>query len=809
MKDHKLPAGEGIADELTWREQEVLILLAEHLTNQEISNRLHLAETTVKDYVSKILSKLYVKNRRQAVTRAIELGLLEPERKPISRHTSRLPAEPTPFVGRKGELTQIKRQLLDTRFVTLTGPGGIGKTRLALKAAVDLVDDFEDGCYFISLAPIRSSEYIIQTIAEAVKFPLPTHEDPLQQLLRFLRKKQLLLVMDNFEHLLDGVNIVSEILQAAPDVKILATSRERLYLQSETYINISGMAVPDGANEKDIQTYDSIHLFTQSARKVRPAFNPSPDELNQIVNICQIVQGMPLAIELAAAWLHILNVNEITEELKKDLAILSGEVRDAPQRHRSIRNVFDHSWELLNLTERGILMRLSVFRGGFTRQAAQQVTEASLQQLAGLVNKSLINHNPESGRLEVHELLRQYAQERLEVRSDVFISTQAAHAAYYADFMQHRWEDIRGNRQLTALTEIGADIENVRTAWRHYLELKDTAHLWMLIYSLWFVCWFRWWNLAGMEMFREAARVLEGALDEDTMALRAFTLALQGYFLAWLDHHEQGYELSEKSAQILQDLNHPMALAITFLSMGVNAYFLSQYADEIMASDNMLKIAKEMGDKWLLALTLFTVGMGCLLREEYDEARRYGQTHLALSQEIGDVCGAMMALVVLGHSALASKELAQAREYYLRCLKKSEEIGFFYGMQTASKYLAKVTISMNLTTEAEGYLRKCLRITNEIGFMRDIINMFYEYARLYAAQGNVEAAVELLGLVVQHPASRESRFLDGRIRDNARELLASLEVDLPPQVYAAALERGQEMNMDRIIDRLLGSKRVD
>ena len=198
------------ADELTWREQEVLILLADRHTNREIAGQLHLAESTVKDYVGRILGKLHVKNRRQAVERAKALGLLERDQKPATTLQTNLPPERTPFVGRKDELTAIRQLWVTTRLLTLIGPGGIGKTRLTLKAAGEAAGDFEDGCFYVSLAPIRSVEHIVQTIAEAVRFPLATHEDPRHQLLRYLRKRQLLLVIDNFEHLLDGAGIVGE-----------------------------------------------------------------------------------------------------------------------------------------------------------------------------------------------------------------------------------------------------------------------------------------------------------------------------------------------------------------------------------------------------------------------------------------------------------------------------------------------------------------------------------------------------------------------------------------------------------------------
>jgi predicted ATPase/DNA-binding CsgD family transcriptional regulator len=797
-------SGEEVyADDLTWREQDVLILLAERLTNREIADRLHLAESTVKDYVGKILSKLYVKNRREAVERAKALGLLDSDRITGGRPATNLPAEPTQFVGRRDELAEIRRHLVETRLLTLTGPGGIGKTRLALKAAEEAADDFEDGCTFVSFAPIRSVEHIIQTIAEAVKFPIATHEDPQHQLLRYLQKRQLLLVMDNFEHLLDGAGIVSEILQAAPAMKILATSREKLNLQSETNIIVGGMGLPGQVRSEDTERNDAITLFVQSGSKVRSGFDPSPDELGKIENICHIVQGMPLAIELAAAWLHILNVDEIAEELEKGLDILTTEVRDAPERQRSIRAVFDHSWSLLQQTEREIFMHLSVFRGGFTREAAQQVAGASLQLLTGLVNKSFLSHDPNSDRLEIHELLRQCAQERLEKTPETSVSAQEAHAAYYAEFMRQRWGHLKGDRQILALAEIEADIENVRAAWRYYLDQRNVPQMWKFINGLWLVYWFRWWNHAGMELFAEAAGALEGAEDEESAALRALAMAYQGYFMGWLDLSEQGYELAKESVEILRQLNHPEALLFAYDSLGVNAYFLNRYTEEIIAANKMLKIATELNDKWLLAFTLFAVSMGALLKEDYTEARRLAKSNLYLNEEIGDVIGSTMSLIILGHAALALGDYEQARGFYLRCIKISEETGFYYSIQTSSKYLGKVALSVGKIGEAEIYLLQSLRISKEIGFMRDIINLLYEFARLRVAQNNPEGAAELLALVLQHPASHQTRMHEGRIRDSAKDLLAKLENELPHETYTAALERGQELELDGVIADLL------
>jgi predicted ATPase/DNA-binding CsgD family transcriptional regulator len=795
-------------DELTWREQEVLALLAERLSNREIADRLHLAESTVKDYVGNILSKLYVKNRRQAVERAKALGLLEGKREVAAGPPVNLPTEPTPFVGRRNELAGIKRRLQETRLLTLTGPGGIGKTRLALKAAREAADNFEDGVFFVPLAPIQSVEHLIQTIAEALKFPLATQEDPQHQLLRYLQKRQLLLVMDNFEHLLDGAGIVSQILQAAPAVKVLATSREMLNLQSETVFNVGGLAFPGRSDPFAPPDYDAIALFVQSAGKVRPGFKPSLDELEQIAKICQIVGGMPLAIELAAAWLHILNVDEIAEELEKGLDILASEVRDAPQRHRSIRAVFDHSWSLLDQAEQEIFPRLSVFRGGFTREAAQQVAGASLQVLAGLVSKSLLSHNPASGRLEIHELLRQYAREHLEQRPQTSTAAHEAHAAYYAGFMQQSWAGLKGSRQMQALAEIEADVENVRVAWRYELERRNTSQVWKFIYGLWHVYWIRSWYLSGTELFAQAAVTLQGVEDEESVALRALAIGLQGYFMAWLGIPERGYELAEQSVAILEQLNQPQALWLSYYSLSLNAYMCSRLTEQIEATDKIVKIAEVLEDPWLKAFTLFAPSMVALETEDYPEARRLAELNLSLYDEIGDVISVTMPLIILGHVALTSRDYEAAQSFYSRSLSISQGAGFNYSIQTSSKYLGKLLLSMGEYAQAEYHLRQCLKLSKEVGFIRDVINLLSEFARLRAAQGDPERAVELLGLVIQHPASDQARWLEGRIRDSATDLLAKIEGELPPEIYLSALERGQELELEEVVDGLLRAKPI-
>lgn len=807
MNNRNISAEEMYADDLTWREREVLILLSERLTNREIAERLHLAESTVKDYVGKIISKLFVKNRRQAVERAKSLGLLEDERGIASSPPASLPADPTPFVGRRNELEAIMQHLGETRLLTLTGPGGIGKTRLALRTAKEKAGEFKQGCFFVSLAPVSSVEHLIQAIAEGLKFPLATLEDPLQQLKRYLRGRHLLLVMDNFEHLLEGTSVISEILIAAPGVKVLATSRERLNIQSETTFIVRGMEHPKQMELDDPLTYDAISLFVQSARKVRPGYGPVSGELEQIVEICRTVQGMPLAIELAAAWLHILTVDEITDELKTGFDILASEVRDLPERHRSMHNVFDHSWSLLDKTEQKILVHLSVFRGGFTRHAAQQVARASLQQLAGFVNKSFLNHDPVTGRLEFHELLRQFTQEKLVQTLESSVSAQQEHAAYYGEFMEQSWTNLQGSRQILALSEIKADIENVRAAWRYYLERKNVPQMRKFINSFKEVYWIEGWNHAGMELFAEAVSALKGEEDQESKNLYALAMAYQGYFMSWWGLSDQGYELAVESVGILKELNDPEALAFAYESLALNAYCLNKFIEEVTGKDKLLQIATELGSSWMLGWALFEASMVALRNEDYVKAKQLAEASLSHNEEIGNEIRSTLSLLAVGHASYSLGEHEEANNCYLRILEISQKTGFLWGIEKSSKYLGKVALSRNRIATAEGYLTQSLRIANEIGLERDKPNLLYEYACLLVAQGKSEQAAELLALILQHPVSHQIRLGEGRIKDSAKVLLVQLEDQLSPEAYAAAMEYGQAVEMDEIIGELVGQGR--
>ncbi|MEZ4862677.1 MAG: BTAD domain-containing putative transcriptional regulator [Caldilineaceae bacterium] len=384
-----------------------------------------------------------------------------------------LPAQTTPFVGRDREVAELTRLLRepDMRLVTILAPGGMGKTRLALEVAATVLDDYQNGVFFVPLAALADSASIVSTIATSVGYTFQNDDRTArQQLYDYLREKTMLLLLDNAEHLLDSVDLYVEMLQAAPQVRLLVTSRERLRLSSETLFPLTGLALSDAVNGA---TSAATHLFIQTAQRVRPTFTPGSDDWSALNQICQLMGGMPLGLILAAVWIEMLTPAEIAAEIGRGLIFLAADLHDLPARQRSLQSIFESAWRRLSGAERGVFQKLAIFRGGFTREAAERVAGASLQTLTTLSHKALIQRNPD-GRYEIHELLRQFA---LDTLSDQLSDVRDQHSAYYCDFLAQRESALKGARQQAAMAEIGADSENIRMAWQWAVAKEEFGQL--------------------------------------------------------------------------------------------------------------------------------------------------------------------------------------------------------------------------------------------------------------------------------------------------------------------------------------------
>lgn len=381
-----------------------------------------------------------------------------------------LPMQATSFVGRENEVQMLLNRLdnPECRLLTVVGPGGIGKTRLAIEVARHALAQFTDGVFFVPLATVSSSDATVPAIMSALGQRVPEGEhDMLAALLSDLAPKTRLLVLDNADHLAGNLDLLPAILSNAPQVKLLVTSRESLSSRWEWNVALGGLDVPDSPRAENPETYGAVRLFIERARRVQHTFSLADDPAG-VIRICQMVEGMPLGIELAAAWLSVMSCEEIAQQIVD----LDAPYKSVETRHQSLRALFENTWQRLNEREQQRLRQLSVFRGGFTVDTAAAITGITLPELATLVHKSLVSVNYRTSRYEFHNLLSQFMRERLSESPDVEQRVRDSHAAYFVDFLQTREDALRSGQPQDTLAEIRTEIDNVRAAWQHAVDQR-------------------------------------------------------------------------------------------------------------------------------------------------------------------------------------------------------------------------------------------------------------------------------------------------------------------------------------------------
>ncbi|MEZ4657019.1 MAG: BTAD domain-containing putative transcriptional regulator [Caldilineaceae bacterium] len=638
-----------------------------------------------------------------------------------------LPHEPLPIIGRTAELAALTAMLADpqNRLITIVGVGGMGKTRLALAAAQTQrqLDHFTDGIYFVALAALTDPTQIVPTILQTLR--LATGADttrrrtPFEQLVDFLRAKQMLLLLDNFEHLLAGADVVAQIAQAAPDVHLLVTSRKVLGVHGEQLFPLSELpypatddlvdAITSADPAVDPATYPAVQLFVQSARRSVPTFGLTNKNLADVVRICQLVGGMPLALELAASWITMLSTADIGVEIARSLDFLEAEIRDVPLRHQSMRALLDAIWQQMNAAERAVFARLGVFQGGYTRQAAAEVAGASLRTLRSLTANLLIRYNEKSGRYSSHELLRAYSAEQLAAQPTVRKEVRERHIRYYSARLVRLAPELKGPRQQHAFAELVADQANLQLAWEGALAHADLNRLEETI--------------AGLGYFYEwIGSQIDGA--------NIFSALVNTFADVWRDDDESACDLVEnldvqtgKSHSVQAGLDHDDE------ARGRRARLLAQ------------------GLAWLASFTLMAGNV--------NEAEAQLKCSLALLDKataLGVDCRRQRALTLLHSGHLERpRDLAAAARAYEMSVALYAQIALPWESAYASSWLGETHHLMGQQEAAIELLTQARRAFEAVGDQRNVARVLatvadcylLDRAELKAAQETAAASLHL------------------------------------------------------------------
>jgi DNA-binding SARP family transcriptional activator/tetratricopeptide (TPR) repeat protein len=695
----------------------------------------------------------------------IRTGALKPEdESPASLPTApiyNLPVSLTSFVGREQELMDLGQLIADPecRCISLVGPGGIGKTRLALQVAEQHRAGFAHGVAFVPLAPVDSVGAAISAMASAIRLSFYGPDDPRVQLLNTLCEKQMLLILDNVEHLLARellqasiVKLVLETLEHAPGVKLLVTSREVLNLQEEWVFEVGGLAFPDTEQTEGLDAYAAVALFIQRARRASPGFAFPEADLAAIAQLCRLVEGMPLAIELAATWLRTLSPAEIAQEIEGSLDALSASRRDLPERHRSMRVVFDQTWRTLSAEEQQALSQVSVFRGGFSREAAGQVASASLPVLSTLVNRMLLRRTAAS-RYGLHPLVRQYSASRLAADPQAHAAAQKRHYTYFLALAEAAGQGLKGRDQLEWLRRLAQEQDNLRVALQWALESDQAAACGDELALRLSGALRLFWRMRGH--FFEGRTWLTRSLRQcprRCTAARAGALLGESVLVYALGDLDAARLSAEESAAICRELGDQRGLAEALTLVGLSLSWQGQASLTQARLEEALALCREAGDCWGEAQALHYLGKYRANSLGDPTGRAMLEQSVAILEGLGEKNVLTVALISLGTTEAGSGEYAPARALFERALALAREIEHPWGMANALTNLGCVFRIQGEYSTAQSHLEQALQLYHQHGsriWEADVRCALAENALsqgdLSAARFHLEAASQMLG----------------------------------------------------------------
>lgn len=708
-----------------------------------------------------------------------------------------LPRYPTSFVGRVAELDELAELLGNPacRLVTIVGPGGSGKTRLAMEAAAEQRSTFIDGVFSVPLAAVASAEFLVGAIADALKWTLQGQDDPQAQLLDNLAGKQLLLVLDNFEHLVSAT-LITEILQRAPNVQLLVTSRERLGLQWEWIFDIEGLDYPRAGHRAPLDTYSAVQLFTQRARQVRRHFALVGDDELDVARICRFVEGLPLGIELTAAAVRERSCREIADQIETNLDMLATSLLDVPARHRSMRAVFDHSWQLLSANEGRVVRQLSVFRGGFQEDAAAAVVGASLPFLSVLANKSLLRssgHLDRHRRYDMHEVVRQYAFEQLHATGELE-QTHERHLGFYLAMAEEAEPKLAGAEQKYSLERLEAERDNLRSALRWAFEHENIDAASRFGPALWRY----WWIHGHVHDGRSWARQLLPHRGMLPPALAARALHAAGALASTLGDEAHALPLFEESLALYRALDNKPRQASILINMGMIVSEQGDYLRARALAQAGLLLNQELGDRHGIALAFGCLGNSAVYQGDYLSAHAYYTESLAVVRDVGSTHDIAVSLHNLGEVCRYQGDYAQASRLHAESLALFRALESPYGVGRALHSLAETTRYGGDTSKARALYIESLTLARQIEDQHQVGLNLAGIAALAVAQARPARVARLMGAAEVLFEARNTPRSRAEQTD-FEQTVAFARAQMNETALAIAWAEGRAMTLDQAI----------
>ncbi len=717
-----------------------------------------------------------------------------------------LPRAKTSFIGRDPELVELGQMIgqPEVQLLTLLGPGGIGKTRLSLQLAAGQLEEanFPDGVYFVALESLNEPAQIPLMLAQTLQIK-PT-DDPLAALKSAIGNKHMLLVLDNFEHLVDGALLVCELLENCPNLSIVVTSRERLNLEEEHILPLQGLPFPTGNNFAESQYVDSIELFVQRAKRARLDFQLTPENLPFVLEVCKLVEGSPLGIELAAGWLRSLSLPDLLREITSSKDVLETSSRNIPGRHQSLRTVFEHSWNLLKPKEQSVLARLSVFRGGFTREAASSVADTNLGLLAALVNKSLlrlsVTERETEGRYDFHPLLLEYASEKLAERSEEMAQTRVKHAHSFLALVEASSHD-----------GLQAQIKCCKREYENLLAAlawsQEQHHglfglrLGILLGTLWQS---QGYNGEGIHWLRTVLSHPEAA-SASAERFQALIL-ISRITMIHSEHLPVGLAYGEEALALAQTLENDEYIVQAYLRLSLVAQKQSDWTAVQDYSEAGLALARKLEHPGLIANALWIVGGNlAIITGDYVKSRSYLEESLNLNRTLGSRLETGFSLNNLGFLVFLLGDLQAAKAHLEEALLIAQDLPDLYLACVVQDSLSAVMQDLGDLASARSLATQALKYSWQIQNTINLCNALENLASLAVLQGQAKRASQLWGVTERFQIEDTSRI--GLLsRDRTERFIMMAKAQLDEKCFHNAWQKGRTMKLEEAVSYALETR---